>query len=1286
VPARLAPAPGLAKFNPVGADTGTALQAATLAPFVPRALLARLARPIDVLTETVPCTMVFADVSGFTRLSERLARRGNEGAEHLVDVINTCFSALLAEAYGRGGSLVKFGGDAMLLMFYDQEADQEHAARACCAAVAMRRVLREVGRVSTGDTNVVLRMSVGVHSGAYGLFVAGGSHREVLIGGPAASAVVAMEGSAAAGQIVMSADTAQQLPRGCSGAAVGPGVLLARPPTACAWEPPAGLPTPPQEVIASFLSPSVRSYLLNGPAIPEHRTATVAFLQFGGLDDVLEREGPESAARRMDELVRLVQDAVERYEVCFLDSDIAFDGAKIRLSAGAPRFVGDDEERMLLALRHIVEADPPLPLRAGVHRGPVFTAPVGPDYRRWYAVMGDTVNLAARLVAKAPVGRIFATREVLRGAKTVFEQRALEPFPVKGKSRPVHAWDVGPPVRGSSEQSIRLELPLVARERELGQLSSAIAGAQRGSGSLIELVGETGSGKSRLLAEAARLSAGMASLRAACEVYTRDTPYSAWRELLRQVLGVAADAPGDLVLDRLRAEIELVDPELEPWTSLIAIVLDVELAPSLEVEQLSSAARPGKLHEVVLRLLRRALVIPTIVEVEQAHLMDGASVELFEALADELESTAWVVLVARRDEPGGLALDGHAHTRIELGPLSPQDTETLALSAREAAQVPPHVIGLAVERSGGSPQFLLDLLAAAAGGNRDELPESVGAAIMARIDALDPDDGALVRRAAVLGVSFHPERLKDVLAPAMRPPDEDFWERMAPVFAREPEGHVRFRRPALQEVAYSSLPFKLRRELHLAIGLRLEREQDGEHDSDAAVLSSHFARAGDYARAHRYAMHAARRATERFSHADAARLYRRAIEAGRALGPEADVLALADAWEHLGEALRRVGEPAAASRALTEARRLVRDDPIAQARLCDRQAEVAERSAALSRAVRWLTRGLAVLDALDGDDVTRSRARLHSHLAGIRNRQGQWAEAVRLCRQAIAEAEAAGEPRALARACYGLDWALRESGHPEEATYSWRALEIYGQLGDPEHESRVLNNLGMFAYFDGRWDDAEALYRRAMQCSERAGTPADAAYTDCNIGEILSDQGRVEEAREHLERARRVWSATGERQSVAFIDLLLARLRTRSGSCVEAVPTLEAAMNELREVRMDAYADFAQALLAEAEGLGGAPERALAVAHEQLKVTDRNAPLLERVAGIALARLGYIEAARAELVAALRSARARGAEYDIAATIDVLHALGAADEEQLRERDEITSRLKVVSLPTPAFG
>src|SRR5436305_11985474 len=186
-------------------------------------LLRRLATRPRELVEVLDGTMVFADLSGFTRLSERLARQGGEGGEggeQLVDAVNVCFSALLGDAYRRGGSLLKFGGDAMLLWF----DGEEHASRACAAAAAMRRTLPQVGRIRAGTREVVLRMSVGVHSGRYAMFLVGGSHRELLIGGRATSTVVGMEDLASARQILVSRDTAARLPRRCLGVPVGDGL------------------------------------------------------------------------------------------------------------------------------------------------------------------------------------------------------------------------------------------------------------------------------------------------------------------------------------------------------------------------------------------------------------------------------------------------------------------------------------------------------------------------------------------------------------------------------------------------------------------------------------------------------------------------------------------------------------------------------------------------------------------------------------------------------------------------------------------------------------------------------------------------------------------------------------------------------------------------------------------------------------------------------------------------------------------------------------------------------
>jgi class 3 adenylate cyclase len=156
----------------------------------------------------VDATIVFVDISGFTQLSERLARSGRIGAEELTDAIDACFAGLLEVAYAGGGSLLKFGGDALLLVF----TDTDHLGRACRAAVGMRSALRRVGTMETSAGRVELQMSVGIHRDTAHLFLVGGSHRELILTGPAATPTVAAESSAAAGEIVISGTTAPALP------------------------------------------------------------------------------------------------------------------------------------------------------------------------------------------------------------------------------------------------------------------------------------------------------------------------------------------------------------------------------------------------------------------------------------------------------------------------------------------------------------------------------------------------------------------------------------------------------------------------------------------------------------------------------------------------------------------------------------------------------------------------------------------------------------------------------------------------------------------------------------------------------------------------------------------------------------------------------------------------------------------------------------------------------------------------------------------------------------------
>ncbi|HLK44613.1 MAG TPA: tetratricopeptide repeat protein, partial [Acidimicrobiales bacterium] len=274
------------------------------------------------------------------------------------------------------------------------------------------------------------------------------------------------------------------------------------------------------------------------------------------------------------------------------------------------------------------------------------------------------------------------------------------------------------------------------------------------------------------------------------------------------------------------------------------------------------------------------------------------------------------------------------------------------------------------------------------------------------------------------------------------------------------------------------------------------------------------------------------------------------------------------------------------------------------------------------------------------------------------------------------------ELRAVARASYTLDWAMFELGRFDEATHSARALEIYRELGDPEQEGRVLNNLGGLAYWRGQWQRAIELYEQAGACSERAGHAADAAFTAGNVAEILADQGHLDEAATHLRRAQRVWTATGHRVGVAFANMLLGRVAVRAGRTAEGLALLTSTLADMRRLKIDFYAAFARALIAEAEALGGDAERAVALADQQLREGSSHVSLLRRVRGIALARLG--EAARAEedLREAVAAARERSEDYDIALALTALADLDAASVEQVAERDAIFERLGVVAVPS----
>ncbi|HEY6629178.1 MAG TPA: AAA family ATPase, partial [Acidimicrobiia bacterium] len=950
-------------------------------------------------------------------------------------------------------------------------------------------------------------MSVGIHSGEFDFFLVGDSHRELIVAGPAATRTVEMESAASAGQILLSPETAAAIPAFNRGRAIGPGMLLKGSCEAPVTE--YRTATSPTEDLAQFVPVALCQLLLGGEVQPEHRPATVAFLHFHDIDTLIESGGCDDAAQRLDALVRSVQEAVDQRGVTFLGTDISADGGKIILTAGVPSTTGNDEEQMLLALRQVVSGSPALPVSIGVNWGPVFSGEIGTPYRRTYTVMGDTVNLAARLMAKAPAGEIYATSGVLEGSRTTFETTELEPFMVKGKKLPVEAVSVGDPM-GSRGAQGGAGIPLIGRDDELNRISAAWEKARGGSGQMVEISAEAGMGKSRLLEEFLATSQPDSVVTAECRLYQAATAYFPFRALLRGLWALEE-------LDIQEYEMALFNlvkskaPQLAPWLSLIGLPLGLEIRESTEVKQLEDQFRPARTLAAVSELLVATVTSPTVFIIEDTHWMDEPSRDLLAGLLSELGHRPWMIILTRRPGDDGFVAPYESEvTTIPLQPLGLDQAKDLIYRATEDSPLPPQQVERLARQAQGRPLFLVELLQTLrSSGSLEEIPQSVEAMIAARIDTLPLADRNILRRVSVLGAGFNLEHTASVLDQDETDPG---WQtrtvrRLSDFLTLDRVGWVQFNHALIRDVAYAGLPFRTRQDLHARVGDSIFAACDGRPEEFAELLSLHYFYAGRWSRSWLFSQMAGDRAKEIYANHEAAAFYERALQSANRLDwvePPDRARVLTD----LARVQYEAGLYEEAMIALRQAIRLLSDDPVARA---DRRLDLArsyQRMGALSQALRETALGLKLVEQSDLPEARRATARLRALRTGLLSDQFRPRMALKVGLQAVEEAEAIGEMDALARAYTKIDEAYQILGQRDQAIHEERALEIFEELGDLPGILLLAINLGVQAYADGRWDHAIAMYSKAQEVSRRSGNISAEGAATANLGEVLISQGR----------------------------------------------------------------------------------------------------------------------------------------------------------------------------------
>ena len=1215
-----------------------------LKPYVPRVLIEWLRAGATSPHRVIDGSLAFVDISGFTELTERLARRGKIGAELLHEALDGVFGALLDEAYEWGAGLVKWGGDALLLLF----DDVGHELRAARAAWEMQRTIERVGRLRVGGTTVTLRMSVGVATGRIDFFSAGSLHRELLIAGATATETVQIEAIAQAGEIGISPALAAVLDPSCVGPRKEQGFLLVGAPDA-PRDPAPDIGSVHGLDVASCIPAASRAHVLLERSEPEHRTIAAAFIDLMQTDVLLAQLGPAALAEALNERISAIQEAAARHDVPFNLTDVSNGSIKALLTAGAPSTTGHDEEQILRTLREVLDRPGVIPLRAGVEVGGAFTGDFGPPYRRTYGVFGDAVNTAARVMSRAEPGQILSTQRVLQRSRTTFSTTPIEPFHAKGKVEQVAVSIVGPITGRRDERDV--ETPLVGRDGELAVLHLALARLRAGSGSVVEISGSAGIGKSRLVSQLVEDSMGVRVLRAVCEEYEASTPYFALRAPMRSLLELGPGTDDVEAEERLREVVANVDPELVAWVPLLGILLGLDLPPTEETSRLDARFLRDVLVDVTARFLSAVLAeAPPLLIIEDVHFLDEASADLLRRLSSSAAAPPHMLLVTHSDQAGTWVDPGEdvASFGFTLLPLSLEHAAEIVALATDRQPLRPHDLAEIAQRSAGSPLFLFELLdVARATGTTDSLPDSVEAVVAAEIDRLSPSDRTVLRYASVLGVRFE-RKLLGAALPTGIELDEAIWERLAELIEPDAAGGLRFRNELLREAAYEGLPYRRRRELHARVAETIEASV-ASPEEEAPALALHFFEAQRRDKAWHYSRLAGDRARSVAANVEAAKFYERALAAEQRIR-DVDDRERAAVWVALGAVREAAGLFESSFDALRRATRLLRGDPVEQARVYAHRTRARVRTGSYTSALRETSAGLRLVEGFDSIEAIGARATLRAMRSEIMMFQGRPREAIALAAAAVEDGRRADEFEALTHAYTALDGSYQMLGQPEQAVHEWMSLDIYTRLGNTRLRGITELNLGVQAYAEGRWGEAADLYTRAEEDCLAAGDRPNAAIAKTNLGELLVSRGQLVEAERELREARRVLRSTRYVPFALFAETQLARIALARGDVESA---LEALTRIVEEAEGNAYAASAleSALyFAQAATAAGRPEQGLVVLDDAARRAGKDAVLysvpVDRVRGGAIAALGRLDEATAIIDRALAGARRQSLLYE----------------------------------------
>ncbi len=929
----------------------------------------------------------------------------------------------------------------------------------------------------------------------------------------------------------------------------------------------------------------------------ERRIATVLFADVVGFTPLSEDLDPEQVKNLLDR--------------CFegLAADITSHGGRIDKIVGdevmavfgAPIAHEDDPERAVRAAlqmqrtlaQHAIETEFAVQMRIGINTGEVVVGGLrggGGDI----TALGDVVNVAKRLQTSAQPGAIYAGPATYASTKDVIAYEEIGPLEVKGREGTVAAYKALEPLGPPGFRPGRIRTPLFGRKAELAMLWQALGSSvSQRLPHLVLLVGEAGVGKTRLVEEAVEIAEAQHSalvIEGRCLPYGEANPWWPISEALRQACEIEPDDPADVAAAKCRESVAAVLGAAGEGAEAGRVADG--LLYLMGYEDALSDLDPARARDEAVRSIQHSLAAnarlrPLVVVLSEIHWADKVVLDLIDLMLERLRNLPVVLLATARPELHETWTPKLGRYDLHVINVQPLESDAAGELVRTllGTDPSPQLVEMIVERSGGNPLFLEELIAilgesevrggAESGLDQSQLPATLRGLVAARLDALDPSERSVLEDAAVVGRSGP---VKALYALSDSRGQDGTKGRLSMLQNKDllgiADGTFEFKSDIVRDVAYETLTKSERGRRHAAVAKWL---------SEYASMTE---REEEY--------------LERIAHhfAHAAQLVR---DIGGIEGVPRNVADQALEWLERAARRAEVREtPAISMNLLDHALRLLEEgDPQRRAEFLLHRA----RGCAAQREMVAAYRDIAdVLSIADANDDSRLRARALTVRGETEQREGALDRSAATLEEAVSAWRSLDDKKGEAEALRLWGFTSIHRGELDAAEKAISdALDISREFKDRRGEAWALQNLAWAAFSRGDNDLAEDRLHESAELFEQIGDYGGRAWAIGLLGYVWFFKGRLNEAGVVAENSVRLSHELGDRWAYGMMLGLLASVRLWQGQTSEARARSKEALRLFEEMDDVMGLSFATVTRSTSLVLTGDPDEGLAVAEKQTK-------------------------------------------------------------------------------------